>query len=374
MPDAAIDEQLRESTSFPIGREPVEKTLKAELSPQLRQALAVGACLAWMGVSSGLILVNKYIMSTDNFHYPMALSGLGMLFSSFASFVVCRVLKWVEPKRQLTWRFWLTRILPVGLFMALTLHFGNVVYLYLTVSFIQMLKAFTPIVTMFALFAAGLETPTPRLISAVVLIAVGTAIASYGEINLSVIGVVFMFMSESFESTRLVMTQILLVGLKFHPIEGLMHLAPACTMWLFLGVLILEWPTMAKEGALGLMQAKPLLYMSAAAMGFCVNALAYVVIQTTSSLTLKVLGTVKNAMVVWIGVVFLRDVITGLQGLGYAVSLGAFAWYNYLKLHPGKSAPGYSALPTKDSDANLAGEPGRPPKPPSQPAWKRLFF
>jgi len=60
-------------------------------------------------------------------------------------------------------------------------------------------------------------------------------------------------------------------------------------------------------------QARPLLYLSAAVMGFCVNALAYVVIQTTSSLTLKVLGTVKNAMVVWIGVAFLRDVITGVQ-------------------------------------------------------------
>ena len=79
------------------------------------------------------------------------------------------------------------------------------------------MQAFTPIVTMLALFVAGLESPTPRLISAVVLIAVGTAIASYGEINLSIIGVIFMFMSESFESTRLVMTQILLVGLKFHP-------------------------------------------------------------------------------------------------------------------------------------------------------------
>ena len=52
-----------------------------------------------------------------------------------------QVFRWVEPKRQIDWRFRLTRIFPVGLFMALTLHFGNVVYLYLTVSFIQMLKA-----------------------------------------------------------------------------------------------------------------------------------------------------------------------------------------------------------------------------------------
>lgn len=51
-----------------------------------------------------------------------------------------QVFRWVEPRRQLDWHFRVTRILPVGLFMALTLHFGNIVYLYLTVSFIQMLK------------------------------------------------------------------------------------------------------------------------------------------------------------------------------------------------------------------------------------------
>ena len=49
--------------------------------------------------------------------------------------------KVVEVSRVLTWNFYLRRILPVGLFMALTLLCGNLVYLYLTVSFIQMLKA-----------------------------------------------------------------------------------------------------------------------------------------------------------------------------------------------------------------------------------------
>lgn len=72
---------------------------------------------------------------------------------------------------------------------------------------------------MVALFIAQLETPTARLVSSVLLIALGTAMASYGELNFSVIGVLFMFLSETFESIRLVMTQILLVGLKFHPSE-----------------------------------------------------------------------------------------------------------------------------------------------------------
>lgn len=51
-----------------------------------------------------------------------------------------QVFRIVEVNKVLTWRFYAARILPVGLFMALTLHFGNIVYLYLTVSFIQMLK------------------------------------------------------------------------------------------------------------------------------------------------------------------------------------------------------------------------------------------
>ena len=70
---------------------------------------------------------------------------------------------------------------------------------------------------MVALFVAQLEAPTRRLISSVLLIAGGTAMASYGEVNMSVMGLIFMFSSEAFEAIRLVMTQMLLVGHKFHP-------------------------------------------------------------------------------------------------------------------------------------------------------------
>ncbi len=46
-------------------------------------------------------------------------------------------------------------------------------------------------------------------------------------------------------------------------------------------------PISQDEGAFQLMASRPLAYCAAAGMGFCVNALAYIVIQTSSSLTLK---------------------------------------------------------------------------------------
>lgn len=284
----------------------------------------------WMCVSSGLIMINKELLSSG-FPYPMCLSGLGMLFSGIASYVTCKHLRLVDANKQLSIEFYIKHIMPVGLFMALTLAFGNLVYLYLSVSFIQMLKAFTPVITMVALFVSRLETPTNKMVLSVCMIAVGTAIASAGVVNLNYVGLLIMFLSESFEATRLVMTQVLLTGLKFHPIEGLMYLAPACTFWLFMGSLMMEVKQMVAENAMAVVAARPWAFALAAVMGFAVNSLAYIVIQTASSLTLKVMGTVKNAFVVFLGVFLLGESMTWLQGIGYGVSVVAFYWYQQVK-------------------------------------------
>lgn len=68
-----------------------------------------------------------------------------------------------------------------------------------------------------------------------------------------------------------------------------MFLAPACAFWLFLGILLLEWSAMLREGAIHMMAQNPAKFCAAAVMGFGVNALAYGVIQLWSSLTLKVM-------------------------------------------------------------------------------------
>lgn len=86
-----------------------------------------------------LIILNKHILKDVGFNYPMFLSGLGLAASSLVSHLLVRVFKVVELQHanKVTTVFYLRNLLPVGASHALTLAFGNAVYLYLTVSFIQ---------------------------------------------------------------------------------------------------------------------------------------------------------------------------------------------------------------------------------------------
>jgi Triose-phosphate Transporter family len=111
-----------------------------------------------------------------------------------------------------------------------------------------------------------------------------------------------------------------------------MYLTPAGAFWLFLGSFILERPKMIANDAFAFVAAHPVKFATAAMMGFAVNSLGYIVIKSASSLTLKVLGTVKNAFVVWCGIFFLNETVTKLQGFGYGIAIVAFYWYQKLKM------------------------------------------
>eukprot|EP00879_Flechtneria_rotunda_P019034 GHRR01019985.1.p1 GENE.GHRR01019985.1~~GHRR01019985.1.p1 ORF type:complete len:189 (+),score=38.90 GHRR01019985.1:336-902(+) len=152
----------------------------------VRVMMAAAVASGWMFVSSLLILLNKHLLKDLKFGYPMTVAGMGMCTSGIFSYILCHVTQTIEAKAVITRSYWIKRILPVGFFMASTLWAGNLVYLYLSVSFIQMLKAFTPVITMIALFMAKLETPTYRVsslgrLAAVTVLQLGTETQPHGH-------------------------------------------------------------------------------------------------------------------------------------------------------------------------------------------------
>lgn len=112
-----------------------------------------------------------------------------------------------------------------------------------------------------------------------------------------------------------------------------MYTAPACVFWLGISSMVFEVPRMLAADAFTKLAGSPMLYASAAAMGFMVNAATYLTIQLAGSLTIKVLGTVKDAVVVCLGVLLWAEPVTALQLGGYSASLTGFAMYNWHKMH-----------------------------------------
>ena len=214
-----------------------------------------------MIVGPALILLNKHILHSLSFPYPMFLSGLGILFSGIsAQIIVLFGFVRIQKREAIEGVNWYKRILPIGMCYAGTLACGNTAYLLLDVGFIQMLKSFVPVIIMITLYIAGIEYPTKPVVIAVLIICIGNnnsynvatipalttvypcayhncilyflymylyigtaATCSYVP-NANILGMLIMLVAEIFESIRLVMTQFLLQNLKFGVIEGMFHI------------------------------------------------------------------------------------------------------------------------------------------------------
>lgn len=287
----------------------------------------------YMLIGPTLIIVNRLILKERGFNYPMALSGLGLLSSSvISSALVGFSCVRLENRHLMTREFYLKNLVPIGAAMATTLAAGNAVYLYLPVGFIQMLKAFTPTVTLALLWATGIDVPSRGVLLTVLGICGGTAMASVGEGSFNPLGLGLMLLAEVAEATRLVLTQKLLKNLKFGVVEGQYFMAPISALWLFSAAGVSELPRALRKGALAIPLSAPGLFFASAALGFAVNIATFLVIKTTNSVTLKVCGTARNAgLVVW-SALFMGEHVSTLEACGYSVSLLAFGVYNWLKI------------------------------------------
>ena len=206
--------------------------------------------------------------------------------------------------------------------------------LLLQVSFIQIIKAAAPAFTLTLCMLAGLEHFSLLVAASVMMVSFGTGLATVIETGLgsfSWLGFVCIFFSTFLEAVRVVYTQQLLGSLRFNAVEVVVWLGPPTALILFAASAVWEYEGLRDHG-FALIGAKPLIYLFAIVLGFGVNLSAALGIQATSSLTFKVVGCVKNTIVVWCGILFLGDKVEGLQMLGYTIALAGFLLYSQMKM------------------------------------------
>ncbi|KAM3302132.1 putative sugar phosphate/phosphate translocator isoform X1 [Capsicum chacoense] len=317
--------------------------------------------LLYIALSSGQIFFNKWVLSSKeiNFPYPLGLTLLHMIFSSVLCFVVTKVLKIMKVEEGMTLDIYLSSVIPIGAMFAMTLWLGNTAYLYISVSFAQMLKAIMPVAVFILGVAAGLEMMSCRMLLIMSVISFGVLVASYGEIDINWVGVVYQMGGVVGEALRLIFMEILVKrkGLKLNPISVMYYVSPCSALCLLVPWIFLEKPKMDEQRSWSF---QPLILTLNSLCTFALNLSVFLVIQHTSALTIRVAGVVKDWVVVLLSALLFADTkLTLINLFGYAIAIAGVAAYNNHKLKNGtpqassdKSEPTQSVPLIQSSDSN----------------------
>ncbi|CAI6009558.1 unnamed protein product [Closterium sp. NIES-65] len=227
-----------------------------------------------------------------NWPYPISLTMIHMAFCSSLAFVLVRVVRVVEPV-AMSLEMYVSSVLPIGALYAMSLWFSNSAYIYLSVSFIQMLKALMPVAVYTLGVAFQKDAFRCSTMSNMLLVSVGVGIAAYGEANFNFTGVLLQLAAVAFEATRLVLIQILLAskGISLNPITSLYYVSPTCLIFLTIPWFFVEYPSLAPH--LAAPHPDLLVFGGNCVCAFALNLAVFLLIGKTSALTMNTLSCLR---------------------------------------------------------------------------------
>jgi len=300
----------------------------ASTPTQQIQLPAAAYIAVWIGLSSSVILFNKWILDKKEFKFPITLTTWHLIFATVMTQLLARFTTMLDSRKKIpmTGRVYLRAIVPIGVFFSLSLMFSNMTYIHLSVSFIQMLKATTPVATLLVTWVLGIHPPSLKTLGNVSAIVVGVIIASIGEIKFVMIGFVCAMLGVGFEATRLAMVERLLNSAEFKmdPMVSLYYFAPVCAIMNGLVALFMEIPSlqMAQIYDLGFFTL-----LVNAGVAFCLNLSVVFLIGRTSALVLTLSGVLKDILLVLASMILFKDPVSPLQAFGYSIALGGLVYY-----------------------------------------------
>ncbi|PFH58930.1 hypothetical protein XA68_13038 [Ophiocordyceps unilateralis] len=284
--------------------------------------------LTWIGFSSSVILFNKWLLDTLNFRYPVILTTYHLTFATIVTQVMARWTTLLDGRKsvKMTGRVYLRAVVPIGIFFSLSLICGNLTYLYLSVAFIQMLKATTPVAVLISGWTLGVTQPNLKQFLNVSAIVVGVIIASIGEIHFVPVGVLYQIGGIVFEALRLTMVQRLLssADFKMDPLVSLYYFAPICAVMNGVVALIWEFPKVSMTDVynVGLFT-----FFLNGLCAFMLNVSVVFLIGKTSAVVLTLCGVLKDIMLVAASMFIWGTEVTALQFFGYSIALGGMVYY-----------------------------------------------
>ncbi|KAF8644896.1 hypothetical protein AX16_008180 [Volvariella volvacea WC 439] len=279
----------------------------------------------WIVLSSAVIIYNNHLYNKLNFKYPVFTVTWHLTFAAIGTRVLQRTTNLLDGAKdiRLTKELFVRSILPIGVLFSGSLILSNTAYLYLSVAYIQMLKAFTPVSILLLEWAFRIKEPSKKLGLIVLMISSGVALASHGELHFNLFGFLTQAAAVAFEASRLLCIQILLHNMKMDPLVSLHYYAPVCAA---INSLILPF-TEGLAPFYDIPRIGAFILITNALVAFLLNVAAVFLVGVGSGLVLTLSGVFKDILLVTGSVLIFQTEITPLQVFGYSIALCGLVFY-----------------------------------------------
>jgi len=327
---------------------PLSILLGATLAPLLLGCVLLGwrsdlgfkvlLVLIFLGLNSGLSLLNRWALGIYGLRFPLVMTAMHMIFGSFAlSPMMLLQEKYSTHHEDILSAEW-KRIALVGSLNGFQIAMNNASLTMIELSLNQVIRAFGPVFV--ALLAVCIEGKIPSQNEALTLLCISVGVAMTAGKNLtpsaggSFLGICLTVASIVMQSSIISLSSRMMGGR--HKLVGLQmafYSGPFAFLALLPFALMKEYDvflvSLDRQGAASV----------AFLLGSCVMAVLYNVTVFQSSHTLSSVGTAVLANAKIILLIFLSAVILGelaswsLQEFcGCTLALGGTAYFSYLKL------------------------------------------
>ena len=292
-----------------------------------------------LGSATGVVLANKAVFQTYEFHFPITLTCIHTLATAITMRIFAmKGIAFFVPKRIPASRTWTLALAFVGYVV-----FGNWSLDVNSVGFYQLAKILVaPTVVLMQYFLHGV-TQSTRVKLAVALLCVGVAAASVSDVSVTTYG-----FSVAFGCVVITALYQIWAGSKQKELHASsMQLLHEYTPIAFVMMLVLI-PLLEPSGMGDVMSGSipsektvlgfPLTFgcvmaiFCSTVLGVLVSLSTFLFIGVTSTLTYNVAGHLKTVLILAGGVVLYGDDLNSKKALGLVMAMAGIVYYTHLKI------------------------------------------
>lgn len=293
--------------------------------------------IAYLSCSCSMIVLNKAILSAFQFPYPFLLISIHMGVATLVTQVMgkFKMLPAVY-ERKVSFPIYLRQIVPIAALFSVTLVAGNLSYLYLSISFVQMLKACTPICVLLLSIIMGLEQPSKVQLVLVGGLSLGVVVSTAGEQHFNSTGFAYELVSIVAEALRLTLSGRLVKSVKLDAVSMLYYVAPLSFIGIMFSFVLLELPAFIEDKASEKLDSGmlPVLLLVSSLIAFACNIASVQLIISTSAVVLSLVGVLKDLLILFFSMVVFRSPVTIVQMTSYLATLLFLQAYKEYKRNP----------------------------------------